>query len=992
MRNHLPISLALAAALFTGCGTDDSNRFSSGPTPPSGTIDANGIYNGFILGRVKLDAALQPGPVQLLDTSGRVLYTVQANQHGFFHFIGSLPPDFRVIARRGSDTFQNEWRGGWRGGTLYVNVGTTLACAYLRAHPGLSLEDAEAKLRAYYQLRPEFRLSWFSVIRTPGFDTKKFLTAARAAGLEGYLNTLVARIDSGITAKEESLVGTLIEKASEGIFGAAVNDAAGSVVSKMGDNFTTAGALSNIESALSQVSDQIEALNTAFANQTAYANLNSRLQPLAVNATNLNASMVNITNTVAAYQSTHPNASDYQVPSSYPDINTVIGQINSLNVQEMSNPIVANITQTDSTGLYRALVNEQMTRLHQQGDTSFNGYPWRFNDLTEQQMNMMGGLITALNQAAYLTAEYANLQTANLASAVTLAGGQVNDLALDVQKAAQQVPDLLPSDELILDPAGQVMWYRFVLDQMTADDAKNFCYNLELGPYNDFGLPSYGALNGVIQKRILPATQNPPLGTGTTWADSDASNWQAAFSLMGINASDYGPIEYTSVDHLGEYDNAGFWYDNDGFSSSPGNNHDVNLYYITGTDNLASSNPSTDGNTSGRKINTLVCRIYAGIAGSPEYSAPSGVTAPDWLTYDDTAESFVGSTVSPFSCTIPASNPSISLVNTTSTNPLGAGRNVVIGSQLKATMTFNVSSYPGSLWAAGNGGSHYDVTQRVYWTSSNPAVASVSNLVGDTGSGPISPGPAGFVTWHPDLTNSGTPLPPVTITASLLGASSLSGASSKIWQGTYVMNQPNNVEPALKELYVTPQNRVYNFTSGNAQSALLPITLLAYHQDGRVFDVSTDPATTWTLKDADGNTLNSLSTGGFGVTAGSAKNLLYLSTGISTANVTYTANYNVHAGSGSVSGTMQIIKAGPVVDSLLPTRGPVGGGQSVIVRGSNFTNPSSVTIGGRAATTYFVTPTQLRVVTPPGTAGAAQVTVYTSASQSDGNSYYYYEN
>ena len=68
----------------------------------------------------------------------------------------------------------------------------------------------------------------------------------------------------------------------------------------------------------------------------------------------------------------------------------------------------------------------------------------------------------------------------------------------------------------------------------------------------------------------------------------------------------------------------------------------------------------------------------------------------------------------------------------------------------------------------------------------------------------------------------------------------------------------------------------------------------------------------------------------------------------------------------------------PVINSIAPLIGPVGGGTQIIVRGTNLNGATAVTVGGIAATDITVIhSTIVTAVTPPGVAGPATVTVTT---------------
>ena len=75
--------------------------------------------------------------------------------------------------------------------------------------------------------------------------------------------------------------------------------------------------------------------------------------------------------------------------------------------------------------------------------------------------------------------------------------------------------------------------------------------------------------------------------------------------------------------------------------------------------------------------------------------------------------------------------------------------------------------------------------------------------------------------------------------------------------------------------------------------------------------------------------------------------------------------------------------APPTVTSISPSAGPTAGGTSVTITGTNLANPSAVKFGGSNAT--VVTPisaTKLTAVSPPGSAGAQDVTVTTPGGTS----------
>jgi hypothetical protein len=84
----------------------------------------------------------------------------------------------------------------------------------------------------------------------------------------------------------------------------------------------------------------------------------------------------------------------------------------------------------------------------------------------------------------------------------------------------------------------------------------------------------------------------------------------------------------------------------------------------------------------------------------------------------------------------------------------------------------------------------------------------------------------------------------------------------------------------------------------------------------------------------------------------------------------------------------------PTVSALTPASGPAGGGESVLVSGSDFANPTTATIGGIPLTLSNVTPDSFTFTTPPGPAGGGPENVIAtdslgSSTATPGSAYLY---
>jgi IPT/TIG domain len=118
--------------------------------------------------------------------------------------------------------------------------------------------------------------------------------------------------------------------------------------------------------------------------------------------------------------------------------------------------------------------------------------------------------------------------------------------------------------------------------------------------------------------------------------------------------------------------------------------------------------------------------------------------------------------------------------------------------------------------------------------------------------------------------------------------------------------------------------------------------------------------------------------------------LLQLIVGAAIANATTAVGFWLGSSSGSqkkdevIGAALRAASgAAPAVTGISPKSGGVGGGTTVTVTGSGFTNATLVQFGGiNASTMAFASDTQITATSPPGAAGAVDVTVTTPAGTS----------
>jgi hypothetical protein len=107
--------------------------------------------------------------------------------------------------------------------------------------------------------------------------------------------------------------------------------------------------------------------------------------------------------------------------------------------------------------------------------------------------------------------------------------------------------------------------------------------------------------------------------------------------------------------------------------------------------------------------------------------------------------------------------------------------------------------------------------------------------------------------------------------------------------------------------------------------------------------------------------------------------------GTGTVNVTVTVELD-----GTSNPLPYTYVAAPTLTSIAPNTGPVVGGTTVVLTGTNLTGATAVSFGATPATSFVVnSATQITAVAPAGTAGTVPVTATTVGGTSNGVSYTY---
>ncbi|MFF9646188.1 IPT/TIG domain-containing protein [Kitasatospora aureofaciens] len=171
---------------------------------------------------------------------------------------------------------------------------------------------------------------------------------------------------------------------------------------------------------------------------------------------------------------------------------------------------------------------------------------------------------------------------------------------------------------------------------------------------------------------------------------------------------------------------------------------------------------------------------------------------------------------------------------------------------------------------------------------------------------------------------------------------------------------------------------------------------LSFYYIGAPFKAGISPTSGVT---AGGNTVTITGTGLSTATAVNFGSASATPTVVSDGQLTVTVPAGTAAGSVGVSvttaggtnnGLSYTYVDGPTIGTPVPAAGPTSGGTAVTIPGSGFTTTQSVTFGGAPAPFSVVSDTEISAVTPPGTAGPADIVVTTTGGSATGTGAFTY--
>lgn len=753
MRHFLPVFLILWSLLLAGCS-------GSGTTSPQ----ADGTPEGeVLLGRAQSDVPLVGARVELLDRSGQPLLPAPlvVGANGLFETAHRVSGSFLVVVTPPQNqkieapvsapltAVVEDWDLEMVG----VNFVTNLVSLYLAEHPGLTLAEAEQRVRTFLQIPEGVDLGTGLDADSGWFSRTVFARRAAAnGGVQAYSQSLVQQVDTGgpvpfvLAAEESSVLGDLAESVASNLISDPIShqlqNTFGWAASLAGFNIG-GPSMSQISSQLDQISNQLTQIQAEIAQQTLTSEYTADQVALESFIPTIDARSADLSNLAAAVatQGAYP-------PVTTPPDSTLIQQLQSQTNPSwdvMANTILdyllhRNSAPNNMVNVYSGII---MASVGADSAATYQGSPLRSNALLRQQQDQMNYYLQEVNRAINLYAETAHLVTRDSLSGnftsnavpIMLAKATIWDILGSSRQCLQQLPVLLPSDEVLVDTEYGVTWYLTLQPPDSYDDIRNGS-KIVTGPYGSksssgtrFMVASKAQLDG-LRNRLRGAT--PPVGNPTQTL--------AKLGFKGVTGTDLKVWMYSPDYNMGfgKQDPHAFTYD-----LNTGNTDKLNTF----------DNPAT--------YPYLVALPFPGAAETSPLTPLLSSGKPGTLAIQ---------AVSPTQLKAVATN-----------NPVTSGGTFSAGGSTQSVPVTTVVR------------ASDDVTQAVRWSSSTPEVADISNLDGSQG----------LITWHPNV-NGG--LKPVTFTASFLGATS----------ATLVVNPPNPAPTAqLVSIQVLPSNLLYGLPARN---------------------------------------------------------------------------------------------------------------------------------------------------------------------------------
>lgn len=225
----LLVAISMVATFISGCGGGGSSTV--GPTTGGGGVGPGLVLGqATIFGRATMDSQpIEGAAISVISGDGSTLPLAERSTTGHGGaFVARLAPSIPsgafsvVVTTANGEVFDTEVEGIADGRSVFVHVNalTTLCRAYHARHPDMSIADARSKVHSYVGIRPRFDLG--DQVASPYysmFSSQVFMGLARQhpGGLAAYLASVVEGIDARAERSTGSRLHALATDPSNGI-------------------------------------------------------------------------------------------------------------------------------------------------------------------------------------------------------------------------------------------------------------------------------------------------------------------------------------------------------------------------------------------------------------------------------------------------------------------------------------------------------------------------------------------------------------------------------------------------------------------------------------------------------------------------------------------------------------------------------------------------------------------------------------------------------
>lgn len=584
----------LAGLALVGCGSVANNTFAGNPAQ----VPAQ--QTSVVVGRVELGGPVPRALVRLVGEDGSVYASATSDSTGMVYFKNvSVPGNFRAVTQLPGSTVElaAEIQGyHQKRRQARISLLTTLVSRYVHTHPGVSLAEAESRIRAAAKipagldiesgpLDPNPFYSDFALLSAAGSSggweafSGQFLTQAEnnqgrlyrlsldqldrpipglEPGLSAVTNSSRLRMAERLQITQAtgaalslryvptisfisgpvSLGGQFLLGIGTGLGGnvvtAGVNGVIGWAANQMGLNYGTSGQLNQINAELQYLTGIVLGL----AKKVNDSELKNTLEALDATyadvrtANNATLTQMNIT-TITDQPFSPP-----------PSFQTLLGDIQAPNY-----PSILDTTNTTLVGPNQAIMTAQQIEVNQlrglDRPDNMQNMPWRSNAILDKLDPLYGYFAGQQTMALNLLAEQAHnfYINQNPVTGVAALMPVLQSGVSSLKQQRQQLPLYTSQWGAIVDLENGIMWWEVTFAATDYDSAYNAAQQFSIPlvmpdgsvrTYDDWRLPTFGEMQSLQNRGMFSPTYDVNVTVSGNGSYPDVGHSTAGLPSLGF--------------------------------------------------------------------------------------------------------------------------------------------------------------------------------------------------------------------------------------------------------------------------------------------------------------------------------------------------------------------------------------------------------------------------------------------------------------------------